>query len=695
MLLKELESGAIYRLLDEVASSETKDNATTHVVLIDITDDLAIPLFHGKLKMLEQIADRKFIVVEETREAINLNNLSDAEKRRVERRWLLTEMLVKHGAQLYDPVYRGAEALKLARDKKASKPFFYTTLRLFWQRGGGKASLITKYPNCGRPGQRRIAPEGAPKTGRPRTIQPGIGVAATEAHRNNMRVGWSRSPVGRDGRGLRGAYSWMLITRYSEHIRITPGKTQEVEIENYNAVPTFEQFEYHWKAEHSFEIRQLNRLQKRKFDLAFKMLLTGTLQEVRGPGTRYYIDATVLDVYCVSRLNRNRIVGRPTLYIVVDQFSRMIVGMYVGLEPPCWVGAMLALWNCCIDKVAFCAQYDIEITDAQWPTGHMPVHLMGDRGEWVSGQADPLSAGFNIDAENAPPYKGEAKGVGERGFNTLQTKFGLYMPGYVDKEFSGRDAEPAALKSALDIRQITRIMIHAVLYTNLRVVRDYEGWPEVIAAGVPFVPVSLWVWGEENLRCDSRKFDPAYLKKYLWPQGSMTFSRKGLQFYRGLYYMGVELKSQPWFAKSYIENVKLETAYHPLHIGSAVVFPAEQRTGAYDVELTRRSQRFGDVALCEVTALENQRKRTDAKAKWTNLAWQTSSEGQIHKTVKEGRKMTADQFDPSLSKRGRLKDIRSNRSDEIDLQTSEALTGTLGVDLTGRTAALVLISKQT
>ncbi|WP_164907503.1 hypothetical protein [Clostridium septicum] len=48
--------------------------------------------------------------------------------------------------------------------------------------------------------------------------------------------------------------------------------------------------------------------------------------DVSGPGSLYQIDATVADVYLVSEFNRNWIIGRPVLYMVLDSFSRMIVG---------------------------------------------------------------------------------------------------------------------------------------------------------------------------------------------------------------------------------------------------------------------------------------------------------------------------------------------------------------------------------
>jgi len=72
-----------------------------------------------------------------------------------------------------------------------------------------------------------------------------------------------------------------------------------------------------------------------------------------GPGSVFQIDATVADVYLVSRFNRTHIIGRPVLYIVQDCFSKLIVGLYVGLEGPSWIGAAMALANTVGNKVSF------------------------------------------------------------------------------------------------------------------------------------------------------------------------------------------------------------------------------------------------------------------------------------------------------------------------------------------------------
>lgn len=76
--------------------------------------------------------------------------------------------------------------------------------------------------------------------------------------------------------------------------------------------------------------------------------------------------------YLVSRFNRDNIIGRPIVYFVKDAFSRIVTGLYVGLEGPSWIGMAMTLYNAFTDKVDFCHRYGIEITEDQWPCHHLP-----------------------------------------------------------------------------------------------------------------------------------------------------------------------------------------------------------------------------------------------------------------------------------------------------------------------------------
>ncbi len=137
----------------------------------------------------------------------------------------------------------------------------------------------------------------------------------------------------------------------------------------------------------------------------------------------------------LSRYDRSRIVGRPVLYVVIDVFSRMIVGFYVGFEGPSWVGAMMALANTASDKVAFCKEFGIEIGADDWPCQGLPQFLLGDGGEMKGRHPETLINHFNVHVENTPPYRPDWKGVVERRFGLLPARFKAYVPGYVEGIF--------------------------------------------------------------------------------------------------------------------------------------------------------------------------------------------------------------------------------------------------------------------
>tara|TARA_R110001583_G_scaffold119228_1_gene270593 strand:- start:5454 stop:5981 length:528 start_codon:yes stop_codon:yes gene_type:complete len=165
-------------------------------------------------------------------------------------------------------------------------------------------------------------------------------------------------------------------------------------------VPTERQFRYFYNKEYS----PLEITRKRKGEINyqkdFRPVLSSSTTEVSGPGSQDHIDATIADVYLVSADDRNKVIGRPTMYFVVDVFSRAIVGMYVGLENASWVSAMEALSNTVLDKVEYCKQFDIEITKEMWPTVGLPESIIGDRGEILGRHIEVLSKAFNVNIEN-------------------------------------------------------------------------------------------------------------------------------------------------------------------------------------------------------------------------------------------------------------------------------------------------------
>ncbi len=211
-----------------------------------------------------------------------------------------------------------------------------------------------------------------------------------------------------------------------------------------------------------------------------------------GPGSKYQIDATVGDIYLVSQFDRSNIIGRPVMYFMTDVFSRMVTGMYIGLEGPSWIGAMMAIANAASDKVAYCREYGISIAEEEWPCHHIPAVILGDRGEMESKNADNLVSMLGVRIENAPPYRADLKGIIEQHFRTINFNATVFLPGRVKPDMAERGGKDYRLDAKLDIRQFTAIIIKCVLYyNNSHYMESFEKSGRMMEAGVESIPLRL------------------------------------------------------------------------------------------------------------------------------------------------------------------------------------------------------------
>ena len=199
--------------------------------------------------------------------------------------------------------------------------------------------------------------------------------------------------------------------------------------------PSEVQFRYWLKKDNDIFLMDRIRRTPRVYDKTRRGMLGSASSEVYGPGARYIIDATIANIYLASRFSMTAIVGRPVIYVVIDVFSRMIVGLHVSLEAPSWVGAMCALANVATDKVAYARRFGVEMEEFEWPCREMPRKLLADKGELYSKYADGLPERLNITVENAGSWRPDWKGVVESRFRLLDIPLQTYSPGYVEPDF--------------------------------------------------------------------------------------------------------------------------------------------------------------------------------------------------------------------------------------------------------------------
>ena len=139
-----------------------------------------------------------------------------------------------------------------------------------------------------------------------------------------------------------------------------------------NQLPTYRQFRYWFQKDGDLARSLKAREGNHRFNQSHRGLGGDAASIAFGPGAVYQIDSTKGDVYLVSQFDRSKVIGRATLYLVVDVFSGMIAGFYAGLENPSFLAAALAIENAATDKVGFCADYGIQITAEEWPSQNLP-----------------------------------------------------------------------------------------------------------------------------------------------------------------------------------------------------------------------------------------------------------------------------------------------------------------------------------
>lgn len=466
---------------------------------------------------------------------------SEAEVAIRDGRWAAIRDAVADEPRVYDAVERSA----LFRSVAEKGGFTLNTARklfqLYWRGGKTAEALLPDFDRRG--GAGRLREPGDAKLGRPRgTGRKLIGLNLNREQKRSVTV-FARAQIRRDGkRMLTTCYKLWLDRHFYEDGVDNKGASVRVPRSEYakTGVPTLDQFKRVYYSQ--VDVIEAKRVRDpRRFALNYRPLMGTATSETWGPGSRYLIDATMADIYLVSRDNRSRIVGRPVVYVVIDVWSRLIVGLYVAIEDASWTSAMMALANAACSKVAFCAEHGIEIAEDEWPAGNIGARLLSDHGEVDSKVAGNLALHFNRVIEAAAAYRGDLKGLVETQFNTLQVQFGQFTPGYVASDYGTRGARDYRLDAVLDVNQFTATMIDLVLARNSATLKSYDRDQGMPADLVKLAPIELFHWGLQHRSGRMQAWPEERVRFRLMPTAEVSVDRNGISF-QGRSYVGPSVR---------------------------------------------------------------------------------------------------------------------------------------------------------
>ncbi|WP_321945363.1 Mu transposase C-terminal domain-containing protein [Paraburkholderia sp. J10-1] len=490
---------------------------------------------------------------------------------------------------IYDPVQRGRLVREQAVASGCCKTTIYTYLRAYWTGGQTKDALCFDFPSIG-------TSKNDCTNGRGRTTDRYDTYQMNLQDVRNIKKSIFKHFLKKETKTLASTHSWMLDRYYS--YKDGNGKLYNKPL---GERPTIHQFRQTVKKHFSPEFLLLKRKGEKDFNRDHNQHLTGALHSTIGAGHIYEIDATIADVWLVARDNPQKIIGKPTLYLIYDRYSRLCVGHYVGLENACWECAMQAILSIAEDKEALCKKYKLDYDPSDYPAdGVFPLNWLGDRGEMISRNSNRICDGMEGSISNASSLCPQTKGTVECGFKLIHVRIEAVAPGYDPpinaKRRRGKHYESDA---CLNVDQFTALVILAINQHNRSMMKNYEAAPAVMLRTRP-IPIELWNDSIINQVGSLRQYCEDYLHLKLLPRSSATIQKEGI-FFKHCYYSCPEIERKGWFiAAANRGRSQVSVSFDRRLVDEIVVYDPNDHQIAYKCRLTPRSLHFKGLSFSEV-----------------------------------------------------------------------------------------------
>lgn len=557
--------------------------------------------------------------------------------------------------------------ISVSKKTGKSPKVIYTYFRRYLQSGCIKNSLLPRYKNCGRNRKKTVNNSSDTKLGRPssKSIAQGRnkGIRITPEDEAFFAKGIKEFYLTKDKNSFRAAYE-MIIAKY---FNIGYEQIKDVKIPilpEAEKLPTERQLRYWYEKNlKDPEVEKKARYGETKFNLLFRNLTGDSTSLSSGPGSVYMIDATIADVYLVSSFDRHRIIGRPVVYLIIDVFSRVVVGFSVSLEGPSWLGAILALDNMVADKGAFCAEHGIPIKEWQWHCHYLPEAIFADRGEFEGYNADILVNVLGITIHNTPPYRADLKGIVERHFGIAKENFIKFIPGAVIKGRE-RGEKDHRLDGLLTLNDFRALMItHILDYNHNHKLTWYRPDEFQVADHVQLKPINLWNWGKKNRSGLLRTMPHDNVRINLLPRKTATVTRYGIHFEKDIYYL------PPPSIKVRGKSNQITIAYDPRLIDFIYLPSDTENNEIISCPLTPASKLYLGRDFQEVNdffAIQNQDDELDRTRQLQSKAIFNANAKHIVKEAenkKQNQSLSNDESNAS-----KVRNIKQNRYDERDYE---------------------------
>lgn len=622
--------------------------------VIDITAKKPFPLFSLVKDILENFEQGNYEQVEDKTVSNKFLSKKQSDIEYRNNAWELIRVIVNQEPDVYIRNKRGKLIREVAQEHNISENTVWKHLRKFWKNGMSVNSLFPDFNNCGKTENDVYIK----KAGRPRKLGGGLNI--TNEIKELFQKSINKYYLNNKKSDLTFAYKKMLENFFTKSVYFDQNGKKIVLSNDY---PTYGQFYYWFTKMYNQETVVKKRDGETAYERNHRGLLGSTEYDALGPGYTYQIDATPADCYLVNKLNPNWIIGKPTLYFIVDVFSRLITGFYINTKSASWLSMAAALQNAFNNKEEYCAGLGIKLTEGEWPAENLPEAIIGDNGELASKYSDALVTGLGIEISNNPPYRPDWKGIVESLFGNSQRKLHPLLPGSTHKETGDRGTKDSRIEATLTLDDYLKVIVYFINYYNHNhYMKDYVRTEEMIKDGVKPIPIDLWNWGIKNCSGGLRKFRKDIINLQLLPQDKATVTERGIR-YKKMHYSCKKSIEENWFAQARKKKWKVSFSYDPRNL-DVIYLHTDDGTDYIPCNLLPHQEMYKNLSIEEIVQFIDFEDIERKKHNHIQLENEINLNLKVEEIVKKAASNQKEKMDSSISKSRKFKEQKNMREQE-------------------------------
>ncbi len=188
-------------------------------------------------------------------------------------------------------------------------------------------------------------------------------------------------------------------------------------------------------------------------------------------------------------------IGQPWLTILIDYYSRLVVGFCLGFEPPSYGVIMESLRQAILPKTGLQERYPR--IQGIWPCCGLPEKLVCDRGsDLTSKDLEQAAFQLGIELDFNPPRTPHLKGTVESFFDGLNNQLAASLPGRTFRNWADRaDYKPddgpfLTYEALLEVIHLHLIDVYSIVKHPTSTMTRLEMWQDSAAIHPPCLPAS-------------------------------------------------------------------------------------------------------------------------------------------------------------------------------------------------------------